>query len=200
VVDSQITDRLGAKISGCGIFQPTDVLPLQAADFVLHSLNRAWGGVQTPSLNRLSEGCAKRNIPVPSANRFYRRYGEAFGCAGFRGATDLNARSAPSSVSSAPASRAASMKRLDCSGSSGFGFGSRAIPSDHLAAVGAPPELVGEVRTTFIRDDHLGPSVGRTHATARMRGTIEAASLMVAMQRSARCDRQHDGRYIGSDK
>jgi hypothetical protein len=23
---------------------------------------------------------------------------------------------------------------------------------------------------------------------------------MVAMQRSARCDRQHDGRYIGSDK
>jgi hypothetical protein len=51
------------KLAGCGIFQPTDILPLQAADFVLHSLNRAWGGVQTPSLTRLSEGCLKREIP-----------------------------------------------------------------------------------------------------------------------------------------
>jgi hypothetical protein len=50
------------KLAGCGIFQPTDILPLQAADFVLHSLNRAWGGVQTPSLTRLSEGCLKRDI------------------------------------------------------------------------------------------------------------------------------------------
>jgi hypothetical protein len=40
-------------------------------------------------------------------------------------ATLLNARSAASSLSSASASRAASMKRLDCSGSSGFGFGLR---------------------------------------------------------------------------
>jgi hypothetical protein len=51
------------KLAGCGVFQPNDVLPLQAADFVLSSLNRAWGGVETPSLTRLSEGCRKRNIP-----------------------------------------------------------------------------------------------------------------------------------------
>lgn len=51
------------KLAGCGIFQPDDVLPLQAADYVLHSLNRAWGGIETPSLKRLSEGCRKRGIP-----------------------------------------------------------------------------------------------------------------------------------------
>lgn len=51
------------KLAGCGIFRPDDVLPLQAADFVLSSLNRAWGGVETPSLKRLQEGCQKRNIP-----------------------------------------------------------------------------------------------------------------------------------------
>jgi hypothetical protein len=51
------------KLGGCGIFLPDDVLPLQAADFVLSSLNRAWGGVETPSLKRLQDGCLKRNIP-----------------------------------------------------------------------------------------------------------------------------------------
>ena len=51
------------KLAGCGIFRPDDVLPLQAADFVLSALNRAWGGVQTASLTRLSEGCLRRNIP-----------------------------------------------------------------------------------------------------------------------------------------
>ena len=51
------------KLAGCGIFQPDDVLPLQAADFILSSMNRAWGGVQTPSLKRLQQGCSKRNIP-----------------------------------------------------------------------------------------------------------------------------------------
>jgi hypothetical protein len=51
------------KLAGCGIFLPDDVLPLQAADFVLHSLNKAWGGAETPSLRRLSEGCLKRNKP-----------------------------------------------------------------------------------------------------------------------------------------
>jgi hypothetical protein len=40
------------KLAGCGIFQPDEVLPLQAADFVLHSLNKAWGGVETASLKR----------------------------------------------------------------------------------------------------------------------------------------------------
>jgi hypothetical protein len=51
------------KLAGCSIFGPDDVLPLQAADFVLSSLNRAWGGVETPSLKHLQEGCRKRNIP-----------------------------------------------------------------------------------------------------------------------------------------
>jgi hypothetical protein len=51
------------KLAGVGVFQPKDVLPLQAADFVLSSVNRAWSGVQTPSLTRLAEGCLKRNIP-----------------------------------------------------------------------------------------------------------------------------------------
>jgi hypothetical protein len=51
------------SLAGCGIFQPDDVLPLQAADFVLHSLNKAWDGVETASLKRLQEGCRKRNIP-----------------------------------------------------------------------------------------------------------------------------------------
>jgi hypothetical protein len=51
------------KLAGCAIFQPDDVTPLQAADFVLHSLNKAWGGLETASLKRLSEGCNKRNIP-----------------------------------------------------------------------------------------------------------------------------------------
>lgn len=50
------------KLAGCGIFQPDDVLPLQAADFVLSSLNRAWGGIETPSLKRLQEGCRQRGI------------------------------------------------------------------------------------------------------------------------------------------
>lgn len=51
------------KLAGCGVFQPDDVLPLQAADLVLNCLNRAWGGVDSPTLKRLSEGCGKRKIP-----------------------------------------------------------------------------------------------------------------------------------------
>jgi len=46
---------------------------------------------------------------------------------GFAVTTFLNARRAPSSVSSVPTSRAVSMKRFDCSGSSGFEFESRAM-------------------------------------------------------------------------
>lgn len=41
--------------------------------------------------------------------------------------TFLNARSAPSGVSSASTSRAVSMNRCACAGSSGFGFGLRPI-------------------------------------------------------------------------
>jgi hypothetical protein len=51
------------KLAGCGIFQPDDVLPLQAADYVLHSLNKVWGGIETPALKRLQEGCRKRGKP-----------------------------------------------------------------------------------------------------------------------------------------
>jgi hypothetical protein len=50
------------KLSGCAVFQPDDVLPLQAADFVLHSLNRRWGGLETASFKRLAEGCLARGI------------------------------------------------------------------------------------------------------------------------------------------
>jgi hypothetical protein len=49
------------KLAGCGIFYPDDVPQLQAADFVLHSLNKRWGGLETASFKRLQEGCLKRN-------------------------------------------------------------------------------------------------------------------------------------------
>jgi hypothetical protein len=51
------------KLAGCGIFRPDDVLPLQAADYVLNVLNKAWGGLTTPALKRLQQGCRKRKIP-----------------------------------------------------------------------------------------------------------------------------------------
>jgi hypothetical protein len=49
------------RLAGCGIFLPDDAPPLQATDFVLHSPNKRWGGLETASFKRLSEGCAKRN-------------------------------------------------------------------------------------------------------------------------------------------
>jgi hypothetical protein len=49
------------KLAGCGIFNPRDVLPLQAADFVLHAANTYWSGEETPDFLRLKEGCKKRN-------------------------------------------------------------------------------------------------------------------------------------------
>jgi hypothetical protein len=48
------------KLAGCGVFYPDDVVPLQAADFVLHSVNQRWKGVKTVSFNRLVEGCKAR--------------------------------------------------------------------------------------------------------------------------------------------
>jgi hypothetical protein len=48
------------KLAGCGLFLPADVAPLQAADFVLHSANKRWGGLEVASFRRLAEGCAKR--------------------------------------------------------------------------------------------------------------------------------------------
>jgi hypothetical protein len=49
------------RLAGCGILQPNDVPPLQAADFVLHSLNKRWKGLETASFNRLKEGCLGLN-------------------------------------------------------------------------------------------------------------------------------------------
>lgn len=49
------------RLAGVGNFRPDDVPPLQAADFVLHSLNRRWKGEETESFKRLSDGLAKRN-------------------------------------------------------------------------------------------------------------------------------------------
>ncbi|MGA3303825.1 MAG: hypothetical protein ABSC72_11130 [Methylovirgula sp.] len=49
------------RISGCGIFYPHQVIPLQAADFVLHSINKRWEGLETRSFERLREGFGKRN-------------------------------------------------------------------------------------------------------------------------------------------
>lgn len=60
------------RLAGCGIFYPDDVVPLQAADFVLHSLNKRWGGAETASFKRLVEGCAKRN------KTFHQQLGSSF--------------------------------------------------------------------------------------------------------------------------
>jgi hypothetical protein len=49
------------RVAGCGIFYPDDVPQLQAADYVLHSLNKRWGGLETASFKRLQQGCLKRN-------------------------------------------------------------------------------------------------------------------------------------------
>ena len=51
------------RLAGCGIFYPGDVPPLQASDFVLSTINKRWGGLETKSFQRLKEGCLKRNIP-----------------------------------------------------------------------------------------------------------------------------------------
>jgi hypothetical protein len=57
-----------------------------------------------------------------------------FALASFRGVriTFLNARSKAFPVSSVPSSRAALMKRLDCSGSSGGGFGLRGMEERYV--------------------------------------------------------------------
>jgi hypothetical protein len=48
------------SLKGCGIFDPREVIPLQAADFVCHSINRAWNGLQTKSMDRLADGFRQR--------------------------------------------------------------------------------------------------------------------------------------------
>jgi hypothetical protein len=49
--------------------------------------------------------------------------------------TLLNARSIASELSSTPISRAISTKRLNCSGSSGWGFGLRGIMTRYAGSV-----------------------------------------------------------------
>jgi hypothetical protein len=48
------------SLMGCGIFDPKDVIPLQAADFVCHAVNRTWNGLEAKSERRLAEGFGKR--------------------------------------------------------------------------------------------------------------------------------------------
>jgi hypothetical protein len=48
------------SLMGCGIFDPRDVMPLQAADFVCHAINRTWNGLEAKSHDRLAEGFRQR--------------------------------------------------------------------------------------------------------------------------------------------
>lgn len=48
------------SLKGCGIFDPREVIPLQAADFVCHAVNRSWNGLEAKSAKRLGEGLGKR--------------------------------------------------------------------------------------------------------------------------------------------
>lgn len=50
-----------SSLRGCGVFDPRDVIPLQAADFVCHAVNKSWGGLQTKSERRLAEGYRSRD-------------------------------------------------------------------------------------------------------------------------------------------
>jgi hypothetical protein len=44
------------SLKGCGIFDPREVIQLQAADFVCHTSNRLYHGLTTKSYERLAEG------------------------------------------------------------------------------------------------------------------------------------------------
>jgi hypothetical protein len=50
------------RLAGCGVFEPDEVIPLQASDFVMHCVNKSWGsGVRTKSEERLAERFRKRD-------------------------------------------------------------------------------------------------------------------------------------------
>lgn len=56
--------KLLDHMSGCGVFPPKEVVGLQAADYVLHALNRKEQGRENnPSLGFLRKGFAKFNKP-----------------------------------------------------------------------------------------------------------------------------------------
>lgn len=49
------------RLLGCGVFDPKEVVALQAADYILHSVNKSWGETQAASQLRLAEGFRKRS-------------------------------------------------------------------------------------------------------------------------------------------
>jgi hypothetical protein len=50
------------SLKGIGIFEPIEILPLQAADFICHIIKRTWSGEEkVTSKDRLAEGFRKRN-------------------------------------------------------------------------------------------------------------------------------------------
>jgi hypothetical protein len=51
------------RLRGCGIFDPRDVVQLQTADFVMHAVNRTWGGAANRANDRLVEGFRARGKP-----------------------------------------------------------------------------------------------------------------------------------------
>lgn len=46
----------GRRLRGCGVFDPHDTIPLQAADFVMHLVNRRWAGKSAHSFERVRDG------------------------------------------------------------------------------------------------------------------------------------------------
>lgn len=64
VLENFSTHKLLDHMSGCGVFPPSVVLPLQAADYILHAVNRKerlWE--DNPSLEFLRAGFKKRKKP-----------------------------------------------------------------------------------------------------------------------------------------
>jgi hypothetical protein len=49
------------QLAGCGVFSPEEVIPLQSADFVLHTVKHYITGKETASFLRLRDGLIKRN-------------------------------------------------------------------------------------------------------------------------------------------
>jgi len=49
------------RLAGCGVFDQKEIPPLQAADYVLHSINKSWGDEQAASHKRLADGFRKRS-------------------------------------------------------------------------------------------------------------------------------------------
>ena len=48
-------DQLGTSVKGVGIFDPVDMIPLQAADFVLHAVNQRHRETPSPVFEVLKD-------------------------------------------------------------------------------------------------------------------------------------------------